>query len=65
METELMITLDQKAYDECLDRLRVLTVETQNANFAMKEFAATFESLRARFHPFVWWILTIIGKRAE
>ncbi len=55
--------IDKRAYEEVLQKLIALNIETQRANQTMKEFSATLESIRVQYHPFIWWILSAFRKK--
>ena len=63
MAHEIHIEINKKDYERAMNQLRLLTLETQKAQMAMDCFITEFDSLRTRYHPVVWWVLTTLAKK--
>ena len=66
MAVPIEIVLEEGSYQKAYNAILQLAVEAERAGQAIKEFSAAVEAIRARYHPIVWWILSVfICKRKD
>lgn len=55
-------TILREQFDALTKQLYKITQEAQSANQSLQEFIATYDSFRRRFHPIIFWFITIFSK---